>query len=176
MKIKKLICFDFDDTLFFTPKPEEGKHIWKSVTGVEWKYDGWWGKSESLDTKVFDIKLNDFAHKEYLKHVSDKENYVVLATGRLDSNKVSLKKEVNDILDANNLKFDGVYLNTGGDTFKFKSRLFERLIENVNADEFIMYDDRKIHIEQFAEWAKTQKCNVTIVDVINKEYIKVLNK
>lgn len=162
--MKKLVSFDFDDTLFFTPKPLEGKLIWNEVTGKAWEYDGWWSKSETLDMNVFDIKLNDFVYDEYLKYIGA-DNHVILATGRLDSRKVSLKNEVNAVLDANKLSFDGVYLNTGIDTFDFKSRLFEKLIDEVKPDEFIMYDDRELHIDKFIEWAKNQKCDVTICDV-----------
>lgn len=172
MNMKKLVSFDFDDTLFFTPKPEEGKIIWKEVTGIEWGYGGWWGKAETLDMNVFDIKLNDFVYDEYLKYIGA-DNHVILATGRLDSRKVSLKNEVNAILDANKLSFDGVYLNTGIDTFDFKSRLFERLINEVKPDEFIMYDDRQLHLIKFEEWAKTIDCKVTIVDVVNKKITKI---
>jgi hypothetical protein len=31
-----------------------------------------------------------------------------------------------------------------------------------------MYDDREEHLPKFCEWAKTQPCKVTVVDVINK--------
>jgi hypothetical protein len=61
-----------------------------------------------------------------------------------------------------------VYLNFGGDTFSFKTRLFENLINRLSPDEFIMYDDRQEHLPKFEEWAKNQNCVVTIVDVINK--------
>ncbi len=36
---------------------------------------------------------------------------------------------------------------------------------NRKRDEFIMYDDRELHIDKFIEWAKNQKCDVTICDV-----------
>ena len=35
MEIKKLISFDFDDTLVHTTLPDEGKLIWKEKTGEE---------------------------------------------------------------------------------------------------------------------------------------------
>ena len=41
MAYKRLISFDFDDTLFHTPKPEEGEKIWKEKTGTDWPYSGW---------------------------------------------------------------------------------------------------------------------------------------
>lgn len=172
--MRKLVSFDFDDTLFDTPKPEDGKDVWKEKTGTEWPHKGWWGKAETLDMNIFDIKLNGFVHDEYLKYFGA-DNHVILATGRLDSRKVSLKNEVNAILDANKLSFDGVYLNTGIDTFDFKSRLFEKLIDEVKPTEFIMFDDREEHIDRFAEWAKGQKCDVLIYDVRRMITIPVKN-
>jgi FMN phosphatase YigB (HAD superfamily) len=47
MSYKRLISFDFDDTLFHTPKPEQGEQIWKEKTGTDWPYSGWWGRPES---------------------------------------------------------------------------------------------------------------------------------
>ena len=65
-KIKKLISFDFDDTLFHTPLPEEGKKIWKQKTGKDWPHSrGWWSKPESLDTEIFDIPINLNIYEKY---------------------------------------------------------------------------------------------------------------
>ena len=36
MKYKKLICFDFDATLFHTALEEDGKVIWQEKTGEKW--------------------------------------------------------------------------------------------------------------------------------------------
>ena len=83
MTYKRLISFDFDDTMCHTPNPEEGKVIWKEKTGTEWPYGGWWGRSESIDPEVFDIPVNPWVYKKYLEAVSDPDNYVILATGRL---------------------------------------------------------------------------------------------
>jgi hypothetical protein len=64
--------------------------------------------------------------------------------------------------------FKEVHLNPGMDTYRFKTQLFERLITKHRPDEFIMYDDRQEHIQNFSEWAKTQPCKITIIDVVNK--------
>ena len=55
MRTKKLISFDFDDTLVKTPLPEEGKIVWKEKTGTDWPHRGWWSKPESLDMEIFDM-------------------------------------------------------------------------------------------------------------------------
>ena len=160
----KLICFDFDDTLCHTIKEEPGKLIWKEKTGKDWPHQGWWSKPETLDIDVFDTKVNPYVYEEYLKAIEDPQNHVIMATGRLER----LRQPVQMILDNLGLEFDDVYLNTGGDTYLFKTRLFERLIRRLRPTEFIMYDDRYEHLVKFEHWAKTIDCKITIIDVINK--------
>ena len=160
----KLICFDLDDTLCHTMKPEEGKPLWKEKTGQDWPHRGWWSKPETLDLDIFDTKVNPYVYEEYLKAVSDPDNYVICATGRVEK----LRPEVEALLSKLNLAFDAIYLNTGGDTFTFKCRLFEKFIRKLGVDEFVMYDDRYEHLVEFEKWAKTIDCRITIIDVKNK--------
>ena len=125
MKYRKLISFDFDATLFHTALEDEGKTIWKEKTGEKWPYVGWWSKPETLDTTIFDTPLNRPVYNEYLKAVSDSDNFVILATGRIER----LRPQVEAILNKNNLSFDGVFLKRGpGDTLYFKTKLFETFI------------------------------------------------
>ena len=168
MSYKRLISFDFDDTLCYTPKPEEGKEIWKEKTGTDWPYGGWWGRAESINPEIFDIPVNPWVYQKYLEAVSDPENYVILATGRL--NKVpNMVNHVKTILNNNNISFDEIHLNWGGDTYKFKTDLFEQLIEKMNVKEFVMYDDRQEHLVKFEEWADEHNVDVKVVDVVNKK-------
>ena len=172
MGIKKLVCFDFDDTLCNTVKHDDGKVIWREKFGVEYPHRGWWSKPESLDMDIFPVTVNPYVYQEYLKVVSDPDNYVILATGRIEK----LRPEVEAILDNLNLAFDAVYLNTGGDTFTFKRRLFEKLIRKIEPQEFIMYDDRELHLIEFKEWSETIDCRITIIDVVNMTTTKIKNK
>ena len=169
----KLICLDFDKTLFNTPTPHEGKKIWMDKTDMVWPYNGWWGKSETLDTNVFHIHMNEWVHKKYLEAVADPDAYVILATGRLE--KVpNMRKNIMNILNMNNVSFDEVYLNWGGDTFNFKTKLFEELIRKLKVDELTMYDDRAEHLTKFKKWAEFRPQKIKIVDVINKkEFINI---
>jgi hypothetical protein len=171
MTYKRLIAFDFDDTLCHTPKPEEGKIIWKEKTGTDWPYGGWWGRAESINPEVFDVQLNPWVYKKYLEAVSDQDNYVILATGRLK--KVpNMLKHVETILNNHNLSFDEIHLNWGGDTYNFKTKLFEEKIEELGVKEFILYDDRQEHLVKFEEWSKTIDCEITMIDVVNREIKK----
>jgi len=168
MSYKRLISFDFDDTLCHTPKPEEGKIIWKEKTGTDWPYGGWWGRSESINPDIFDIPVNPWVYKKYLEAVADPDNYVILATGRLQKVE-NMRKYVDMILNKHNISFDEIYLNWGGDTYNFKTKLFEQLIEKLGVNEFIMYDDRSEHLVRFEEWAEEHHVQVTVVDVVNKK-------
>lgn len=160
MRTKKLISFDFDDTLVKTPLPEKGKIVWKEKTGTDWPHRGWWSKPESLDMEIFDIPLNKHVYEDYERLLSDPENYIVLATGRI----TKLRDEVDIILDHYGLDFDEVHLNPGEDTYEFKKQLFSDLIDKLQPEEYIMYDDRDEHLERFVNWAKTLPCKTTIID------------
>lgn len=167
MLYKRLICFDFDDTLFHTPLPEEGKIVWKEKTGTEWPHRGWWGKPESIDDEIFDIPRNEWTYQRYLEAVADPDAYVILATGRLD--KVpGMRSSVEKILRDNNIEFDEVHLNWGSDTFIFKCNLLERTIKKLGVKELKFYDDRAEHLPKFVEWAKEQDIKSEIIDVVNK--------
>ncbi len=175
MKYKRLISFDFDDTLCHTPKPEDGKTIWFEKTGTVWPHNGWWGKSESIDMDIFDIPVNQWVYKKYLEAISDPENYVILATGRLKKSP-GMIENVQRIVNYHNLSFDEIHLNWGGDTYKFKTLLFEQLIEKLEVKEFTMYDDRQEHLVKFEDWAAEHHVDVTVVDVVNKKETLFKNK
>jgi hypothetical protein len=97
-----------------------------------------------------------------------------MATGRL--NKVpKMRENVEKILNQHNLSFDEIHLNWGGDTFRFKTKLFEELIEKTKCDHFTMYDDRIEHLNKFEDWAKEQSIPITIVNVVSKKS-KTFNK
>lgn len=162
--MKKVTCFDLDKTLLFTPEPETGRKIFKDKTGLDYPHSGWWGRKETLDIDIFDIPLNPWVYQKYLHETSLDKNIVILATGRIEP----LRKQVERLLSLNNLSFDGIYLNTGHDTYTFKTTLFEKYIQKHNPDRFTMYDDRQEHLHRFRQWAKHQNCQVQIIDVINK--------
>ncbi len=183
---KTLYSFDFDDTLCHTMLPENGEKIWFEKTGTKWPYRGWWSKPETVDPEIFFTPKNEWVYLEYLKAKRDEDSTIIMATGRLQI--VPNKREnIIKILNQHNLSFDevwiinstdeqqsgngkdGIYLNWGGDTFMFKTTLFEKLISITQCEHFVMYDDRQEHLGRFEEWASTQNCKVTIVDVVNKK-------
>lgn len=168
----RLVCFDFDDTLFHTPRPEIGKKIWEEKTGEMWPYNGWWGKSETIDPDMFHIPMNEWVKQRYVEHKEEGSN-IIVATGRLK--KVSgMMDNILRIFEDNSLEFSEVHLNWGGDTLKFKQKLFEEKMDEHGPDEFIMYDDRHEHLGPFRDWARNQAdhrgISITVVDVVNKKF------
>jgi len=164
---KKLISFDFDGTLIDTPTPDVGIPIWEKEIGSKWPGKGWWANSESLNTNVFKPELIEHIYDHFINYSINSDHYVFIATGRIKR----LEKHVKNVLGIYNIDND-LYCNTGGDTFSFKTNLFETLIQkNPKADELIMFDDRDEHLEQFKIWAKKQKVKITIYDSKTNEII-----
>jgi hypothetical protein len=148
--------------------PHEGESIWLKETGIVWPYNGWWGKSESLDSDVFYVAKHEWVYQKYLEAVADEDNYTIMATGRLQ--KVpGMRENVEKILNQHNLSFEEIHLNWGGDTFTFKTTLFEQMIKKTNCEKFHMIDDRIEHIIRFEEWGRKQNISVIITNVITKE-------
>jgi hypothetical protein len=171
---KRLTCFDFDATLFHTPDESTGKRIWQQVMGFPYPHQGWWGKAETLDPDVFNIPPNQFVLSKYHEEISDPENYVILATGRL-SKVPNMRKNIDRILEENNIKFNEVHLCWGGGTYNFKTRLFEDTIKKLKVKNFTMYDDRHEHIVEFKRWAVGQRADIKIFDVVNKRETIIKN-
>jgi hypothetical protein len=165
--IKTIYSFDFDDTLFFSPRPEEGKGIFKSKTGLDWPYHGWWSKAETLDTDIFYVPINPWVHSKYMECLSDEESIRILATGRLEKVQ-GMRKNIEKLIKEYGLNFNSIHLNTMGDTFMFKTKLFSSLIKETKCDKFVMYDDRYDHLVKFEDWAMIQPCDIDIIDVKNK--------
>lgn len=167
---KKLISFDFDGTLIMTPLEEEGKKVWQEINGHKYPHKGWWSHPESLDLNIYKPEPNPWVLEEFKKSTSE-DNYVFIATGRIKK----LESDVKKVLEFNNISkresaktfgYDDLFTNTGGETFNFKTKLFEKIIsENPDSDEFIMYDDREEHLDKFCEWAEKQPIKIKIYNV-----------
>jgi hypothetical protein len=149
--MKRLFIFDLDKTLYKTPEPLDGVHVFKEKMGFDYPHKGWFSKKESLDIKIFDIELNDWVYQEYLKSREMEDTYVVLCTGRIKP----LREVIEIILERDGIKFDDIFCNWGGPTLKFKLKVFESLKEKFKdtLEEIYVYDDRDEHIGSFMEWA-----------------------
>ena len=100
--MRKLAVYDFDGTLMDSPMPDPGKQIWKEKTGEEYPHKGWWGRKESLNTDVFDIKPFPSILSLLKKDVSDPDTHTIILTSRLER----LRPELENILRLNGIVVD----------------------------------------------------------------------
>ena len=164
----ELVSYDFDETLIHSPGPDEGIRQWEFRSSLKWPTRGWWGQAESLNTNFLEFPVNGWTYKRLSMDMEDPNKHVFIATGRM----AKLEKYVRHILEINGIYIDEVYCNTGGDTFTFKCRLFERMISKHKPERFTMYDDRQEHLSKFRDWADKQSVKVDVVDVVNKTIYK----
>jgi len=151
--ITKLCVIDFDGTLVLSPLPTEGKQIWKNKTGKDWPHRGWWGKGESLDTNVFDIKLNTQVKEIYQEEIKNDSTLMVMLTGRLSK----LSNEVENVIKLNEVTFDKYIYNNGGSTLDSKIRSLNQLLQEYpDVVDVLLNDDRLEHIPTFEQWGKEQ--------------------
>lgn len=150
-EINHIAVFDFDNTTIDSPSPEIGKNIWKEKTGSDWSFEGWWGKPDSLNMDVFDLKPIKETMDGYNKVKNVPSVYKVLLTGRI----AKLEPQVKKILDKYNIKFDEYLFNNKGSTLDFKIQELEVLRKKFpNAKTFEMWDDREEHFPYFEKWGK----------------------
>lgn len=91
--LMKLIIVDFDDTLFSTPSKETGREI----LGNDFP-SNFFRNPISMDTKIFDIKLNEKI-ANYL--LANKNSLVCIVTGRIEI----FKPIIENILEENFIYF-----------------------------------------------------------------------
>jgi hypothetical protein len=97
--IKALNVFDFDGTLFQTFEPQVGKSIWEKYYNKQYPYHGWWGRPESLDLNVFNIKPFPSVLNQLNSANATPNTYVIILTSRVEK----LRLYVQAVLDKNNI-------------------------------------------------------------------------
>lgn len=139
--ITRLAFYDMDGTLMDTPLPEEGKLHWKEVTGEDYPHLGWWGRAESLDTSVFDIKPFPTVLSQLKDDTARPDTRTVLLTNRIEK----LRPAVMNLLRSNGISFDEYSLKNGGEE---KDNRIERYIHKYpDVKEVIFFDDRDKEID-----------------------------
>lgn len=141
--VKIISIFDFDGSLYDTPLPTDlNREILEVFRGFN--KPGWWGRPESLDIDLFEIKPIPWVLEKYNYHTSN-GHYKVLMTGRVRK----LEDQVMKIIDQDKLKFNEYHLSDSRKTIIFKEDRIRKLVEKFNPKEVFFYDDRTDHIPTF---------------------------
>jgi len=142
--MKKLAIYDFDGTLMDTPSPEGGKEQWSQAKGTPYPHVGWWGRAESLDNEIFDIKPFPNILSQMKKDMVNPNAYVVILTSRREK----LRPQVEKILADNGIVVDDVILKRGnetkGDVILSYLRSFPDLQKIDVYDDFAGGEERKV--------------------------------
>ena len=133
--IKKLAFYDFDNTLVKSPEPDSGKIEWTEKKGEPYPHIGWWGRPESLDTEVFNIKFFDKTLSLLKKDIADPNTYTVILTSRMEK----LRPEVENILKINGINVDEVNLKNSHQTKGQK--ILEYVPKFPDLERIDVYDD-----------------------------------
>lgn len=145
MKINYLCFYDFDGTLFDTPLPDEGKKIWYEKTGEIFKYQGWWGRPESLDSTIFDIQPFPSVLNQLKIDQTKSDTYTVLLTSRM----VKLQPQIETLLKQNGITFDDLSLKAGGEDKDVRIAKYLKKFPQVHT--INIYDDREKEILLFSK-------------------------
>lgn len=134
--ITRLQIYDFDGSLINSVSPEEGKPMWEKYYNTPFKYQGWWGRPESLDLDVFDIKpfpkVLNILNKDVLTH----DTYVIVLTSRQEK----LRPLIQKVLDVNNIHVDK--LDMQSDKKTKGQKILDYVSEFPDLKEINAYDDR----------------------------------
>jgi hypothetical protein len=141
--IKRLAVFDFDGTLMDSPMPDTGKLQWEEKMGKPYPFSGWWGRPESLDMRVFDIKPFPSVLTQLKKEVVTPGTYVIVLTSRMEK----LRPEVQAVLDENKIKVDKLDMkraegNKGVKVLRYVAEMPDLKVINV-------YEDRDVDLDAY---------------------------
>jgi hypothetical protein len=160
----KIVFFDFDGTLSDSPTPDDGKVYYEKIKGTPYPHIGWWGKPESLDDEIFDIKYNVDVYNFYKKLKTEKDTLLYLLTNRIDK----LSNEIELLLNKWGVELDG--LSYKNDKRTKSERIANIISEYENVDEIIVLDDDVAIIDEFKilrNELNTRNIKTTIYKIMN---------
>jgi hypothetical protein len=132
----QLSIFDFDGTLFASPDRPD----W-------WPLPGYWSRPESLSPPYVPARpgpdwWSGAVVSAARRAMSD--GYTVLLTGRHQR----VGHRIKDLLHGEGLRFDDYFFSPGDeDTLPFKSRVIVDLVERIEPEQVILWDDREEHVK-----------------------------
>ena len=133
--MKRLAVFDFDGTLIDSPDKENGMRLWKEKNGQPYPHKGWWGRRESLDTTLFDIKPFPNILVKLREDMGDPDTTTIILTSRMEK----LRPQLENILSLNGIRVDELITKNGAAD---KGDVILRIADyNQDLREIIIYDD-----------------------------------
>lgn len=146
--INKLAIFDFDGTLSNSPKPEEGIPTWEKHKKITFTHDDWWGRPESLDTNIFDIKLFTNIVNILKREQGNKNTEVIILSSRIEK----LRPYIVNILKKNKLSVK--YLELKKDDKTKGEKILDLLNKMPSVKIVDVYDDRNVEIKSYLDIKK----------------------
>jgi len=141
--VKRLIISDFDGTIINSPMPEIGKKKYKEKTGNDYPHLGWWGRPESLDLNIFNIKPFPSILNQLREEQAKPNTYVVILTSRMEK----LRPQVQAVLDVNHISHDKLDMKRAeGNKGKKLLRYVQQFPE---LEEINVYEDRDCDIQSY---------------------------
>lgn len=141
--IRRLVAFDFDGTLIDSPEKEQGKVQWAEKMGKPFPYIGWWGRPESLDLNVFDIKPFPSVLNQLKKEQSKPDTQVIVLTSRMEK----LRSQVQAVLDVNDIDVAKLDMKRSEKTKGDKILRYISTLPDLR--EVNVYEDRDTDIESY---------------------------
>lgn len=180
--IKRIVIIDFDDTLVYTPTPEQGIPEYEKTTGKPWmikdkdtavqhgfdpkfRRTGWWGRPETLKFDRTPDKLNQNVANALKSFHDDPQTHTVIMTGR----HAALGDSVKDILAHYGVHADEYYFKgqkdltkdpgypKSNDTFDYKAFVIIKRLMSPEIETVEIFDDRADHINKFLELGRNLK-------------------
>ena len=138
--------FDFDGTLVDTPTPKDGMELYRSVTGQEWPFQGWWGRAESLEPPLT-MECGP-ALDEYRQSVANDAVATVMMTGR----RIKLKKSVEAVMRMFDIEcHEHIFNGTRFCTLEYKQNELRRLVGKYKPKRVRIWEDRISHAKEFQD-------------------------
>lgn len=142
-KEEELHIFDFDGTLFRSPRPP-----------FSWEEE-WWSNIKSLSEPCVPLNPDDSwwiesTVRDAKKSIKDSKIKTVLLTGRINS--PELRSRIIDLLAQKDLYFDKVILagNLIDETSELKKEYIKDLVQDyISISKIVFWDDRPVHLRKF---------------------------
>jgi hypothetical protein len=169
---RRVVIYDFDGTLFYSPDRETGERRYFEATGRKFGFEGWWGREESLIPPIVPDRpseewwvANTIA--AYRRDASDENTEVVLMTGRPFKH----SPRVIELCEQNGLKFHSHYFRgqpgqQGRDTLEVKSNFIKQDIMHRNLAILEIWEDRPEHVSSFVKLAQGWRENYSNLEQV----------